>query len=370
MDVIVVGAGIFGAAGALALAQRGHTVTLIDPGPIPHPLAASTDLSKLVRLDYGADAFYVEVMERALARWRSDPLFHETGVLFLTRAAMERGFERDSFELLTARGHALERLDADEIARRFPAWAPGAYLDGYYNPEGGWAESGRVLAAYVERAREAGVDVRAGERVVDIARGVRTERGFLPAHTVVVAAGAWTPALVPELRGALRVVGQPVFHLVPPAPRAFTPPDFVPWSADIARTGWYGFALHPSGVVKIANHGPGTVIDPDAPRALPEGAEARVRAFVERALPALAGAPLAATRLCLYTDSADGDLWITRHPSREDLVIASGGSGHGFKLAPLLGDWIANAVEGVTDEATPRFGWRTPRSRLEPARHG
>src|SRR5512134_1702679 len=99
---IVIGAGIFGVTGALALRRRGHVVHLLDPGPLPHPLAASTDISKVVRLDYGPDDDYLAVMETALARWRAwnadwpEPLFHETGVLFLTRAPMAAGgFEHE-----------------------------------------------------------------------------------------------------------------------------------------------------------------------------------------------------------------------------------------------------------------------------------
>lgn len=361
-DVVVLGSGIFGVAGAIELRARGHTVRLVDPGPVPHPLAASTDLSKFVRLDYGADAFYAEVMERALERWRGDPLFHETGILFLSRTPMEkRAFERESFDLLRARGHTLERLDADEIVRRFPQWAPGVYADGYYNPEGGWAESGRVVAAYTERARAAGVEIRE-ERVDSV---------DLDAGCIVVATGAWTSRLLPELAGALRVVGQPVFHFLPRDPSAFSPPAFLPWSADVSRTGWYGFALHPSGVVKVANHGPGTVVDPDGPRALASDTEAFFRSFLRESLPALADAKVASTRMCLYCDSIDGDLWITRHPDRPRVVVASGGSGHGFKFAPLLGGWIADAVENVKNETSERFGWRAiGPQRFEAARHG
>src|SRR5450432_408961 len=96
---------------------RGHEVTLVDPGPIPHPLAESTDISKVVRLDYGNDADYTALGERALdgwRRWNRDwpvPRFHETGVTFLSRAPMQPGgFEHDSYHLLLARGHVLERL--------------------------------------------------------------------------------------------------------------------------------------------------------------------------------------------------------------------------------------------------------------------
>src|SRR5258708_1430682 len=113
--VSVVGGGIFGVTAALALRRRGHDVALYDPGPIPHPLAESTDISMIVRLDYGDDEAYTAWMEKALDRWRSwraSHLFHETGLLFLRRSPLERGsFEGDSAELLARRGHRVELLD-------------------------------------------------------------------------------------------------------------------------------------------------------------------------------------------------------------------------------------------------------------------
>src|SRR3954468_10432220 len=119
MRVLVVGGGIFGLTAALAMRGRGDEVTLVDPGPIPYPLAESTDISKVVRIDYGADEDYTALGELALTRWRQWPeLFHETGVMFLSRAPMEPGgFEYESYALLRRRGHALDRLDAAEIAR-------------------------------------------------------------------------------------------------------------------------------------------------------------------------------------------------------------------------------------------------------------
>ena len=126
MRAIVVGGGIFGVTAARALRARQHDVTLIErPVGAPHPLAESTDISKVVRIDYGADVDYTELGERAIARWRESPLYHETGVTFLSKVPLS-GFERASYELLTARGHRLERLDADAIADRFPAWRRGA----------------------------------------------------------------------------------------------------------------------------------------------------------------------------------------------------------------------------------------------------
>src|SRR5262245_32077111 len=157
----VVGGGIFGITAAIGLRRRGHEVTLVDPGPIPHPLAESTDISKIVRLDYGDDETYTGLMERALEAWRSwscARYFHETGVLFLKRTPLEPGsFEHDSLALLERRGHHLDILDRTAIERRFPEWNGMAF--GYFNPQGGWAESGRVVAHLAREAADLGVRV-------------------------------------------------------------------------------------------------------------------------------------------------------------------------------------------------------------------
>jgi sarcosine oxidase / L-pipecolate oxidase len=369
-DVVIAGAGVVGASTALELRRRGASVTLLEPGPVPHPDAASTDISKLIRADYGRDVFYTELMETALVRWRSwnarwgTTLFHETGMLVLSKTPFTpESFEGASFETLTARGHRLERLDGDAIAERFPDWARGRYVDGYFNPQGGWAESGRVVEALYRECREAGVTIVEGVRLAPLAAAAgRVEALLLESGervsggAFVIAAGAFTAALLPELADRLVPVGQPVFHFEAPA-SGFTPPSFLPWAADIGTTGWYGFPAH-AGVVKIANHGAGKRVDPREPRAVGPEKEALFRRFLREALPALASRAVVRTRLCLYCDAFDGDFFIGRHPAREGLVVAAGGSGHAFKFAPVLGDIVADAVQGVENAASARFGFR------------
>lgn len=380
-DVLIVGAGIFGVTAALELRARGAEVALIDPGPIPHPDASSTDISKLIRLDYGNDVFYVERMEVCLARWRAmnerfeRPLFHETGLLVLSSAPLDaNGFEGASFDCLVGRGHPLERLDARAIVGRAPAWRPGRYVDGYFNPQGGWAESGAVVGALLREARRAGVAVREGVRIRPLVgagpvTSVTTEGGeVIAAASIVIAAGAFTPVLVPELADRLVPIAQAVFHFEPGAAADYLSPRFLPWGADIATTGWYGFPQH-EGVVKVANHGPGTRVDPAAERGVSEESEAAVRAFLQESLPGLAEAPVVRARACLYCDTFDGDFFIDAHPERPGLVVASGGSGHAFKFAPLLGEVVADAVAGVERGERARFGWRERREgRVEAAR--
>lgn len=362
MKVIVVGGGVFGLTAAIELATRGHVVTLLDPGPLPHPLAESTDISKVVRIDYGADTDYTELGEAALEGWRlwnaawPRPLFHETGVTFLSRMPMEAGsFEHDSYELLVSRGHPLQRLNATDIASWFPAYRAGALVDGYYNPIGGWAESGAVIAKLVAEARMAGVTIvanRAVERITD------TGVDDLTADLVVVCAGAWVSQLLPELVSSIEPNGQPIFHLRPSDRSLFEAARFPVFGADISRTGYYGFPITGDGIVKIANHGTGVPGINEGDLAVGPDQEAALRMFLRTVFPALADAPIVHRRVCVYADTLDGHFWIARHPQRPNLVVATGGSGHAFKFAPVLGGLIADIALGELHPLAHKFRWR------------
>ncbi len=387
-DVIVAGAGIFGATAALELQRRGSRVALLDPGPIPHPLAASTDISKVIRMEYGADVQYMAMIEAAIDGWHAwndtlpAPLYHETGVSMLTREPMRPGgYEYESYQLLLQRGHKPDRLDADEIERRFPAWRPGAYVDGFFHARGGYAESGKVVSAVVAWAQQAGVTLLEGQALASLVKqagrveGVVTESGQrISGGHVLVAAGSWTYLLVPELAPFMKATGHPVFHLQPADPGLYTPPDFAVFTADINRSGWYGFPYHPpEKVVKIANHGIGVRLHParDA-RVVTAEDEANLREFLAGTFPSLVDAPIVYTRRCLYADTLDEHFWIDRHPEYAELTVATGGSGHGFKFAPMLGSLIADAVEGKPSEWLKKFRWRYLRPETggqEAARH-
>lgn len=381
----MVGVGVFGVSAASALASRGWQVDLHDAGPVPRPEAASTDISKIVRPDYGADTLYTELMERALPLWTAwnerwrEVLYHQDGFLVLAKAAMRPGgFEHDSLRTLAARGHAVDRLDSRQLAARFPAWVASRYPDGYFNAWAGWVESGRALTRMIADAEAIGVRVHSEEGVRELIEdgsrvaGVvttsgRTVRGDL----VLIAAGAWTPILAPHLAGVMWPVAQPVFHLKPDDPERWRPPQFTVWAAAIAETGWYGFPANAGGIVKIANHGPGRRVHADAARVVEEGDAAKLRTFLRENLPALAAAPLALSKTCLYCDTFDGDFFIGRDPERPGLAVAAGDSGHGFKFAPILGDVIADAIEDKASRFTARFGWRDRADRkAEHARWG
>ncbi len=363
---MVVGAGIFGVTAALELARRDWSVTLLDRGPVPHPDASSTDISKMIRMDYGSDVFYHEFAEAALDGWErwnrewTRPLYHAEGFLVLADGPMgPGGFEYESFRVLRERGYEPERIGPDDLRRRFPAWCAEAYPDGYLSPRGGWAESGAVVGWLRDQAEAGGVRIRqVSPTVVDDGVHLETGERLAPDH-VVVCAGAWTPGLVPESAALLSSVAQPVLHFEV-EPDAYRGAAFPPYAADIAASGWYGFPALEDGRLKLGHHGPGRRVAPDERGSVSPDHVARARDFFRSALPALADAPLVGSRVCMYCDSRDGDLLIDRLPGRQDVTVAAGGSGHGFKFAPLLGAVIADAVEGRTNRWGARFHWRPP----------
>jgi glycine/D-amino acid oxidase-like deaminating enzyme len=371
--VIVVGAGINGVTAAIELKKRGHRVILVDTGPLPHPLAASTDISKAVRRAYGADEEYAVLAERSIKLWREwnkefgVELYHEVGVMFVRQREMKPGdFEYESFKILKQRGHKVERMNSARLWKRFPAWNPGLYRDGVLELEAGYAESDRVVATLIERAKSLGVELREGARFSELDQGddrvkgiVLEDRQRIRGDLVVMAVGAWTPYLLPFTKKFFRASGQPVFHLKPPRADLFAPERFPVFGADISTTGYYGFPLNREGVVKIANHGPGREMSPDSPdRTVTPQEEENLREFLSSTFPALANASIVYSRICMYCDTNDGHFWIASDPERPGLIVAAGDSGHGFKFAPVLGEIIADAVEGKSNPLLQKFRWR------------
>lgn len=370
--ILVVGGGTFGVNTALEFRSRGYGVTLLEPGPLPHPNAASTDISKVIRMDYGSDEFYMQMMEEALSEWRNwneefkEPLFIETGLLNLTLDGMQPGdFEYESFQLLIKRGHPAERLDSAGWHSLFPAWNAGLYTDGYYNSQGGWSPSGRVVTVLAAKARNAGVKIIEGASFAELieeggnVRGIQTEDGNeFRGDAVIFCAGSWTPLLLPWLSDVMWPTAQAVFHFKAEPVRNYQPPQFPVWTADVGKTGWYGFPAQDNGTLKIANHGVGWHRDPRGSRQIPPNAEPRFRAFLQRSLPSLSKAPKIGERLCFYCDTFDGDFWIDKDPERPGLLVSAGGSGHAFKFTPLIGKVTADVLEDKPNPYASRFRWR------------
>src|SRR5216684_5562353 len=184
--VIVIGGGINGVTSAIELKTRGHKVILVDPGPLPHPMAASTDISKAVRAAYGPDEDYTALAERSITLWREwnrelrVELYHQTGVLFLRERPMEPGdFEYESCKVFEKRGHKFERIGSAKLRERFPAFNAERFQDGFFDPDAGYVESGRVVAALAERAKSRGVELRESSKFAALDESDQRVKGIV-----------------------------------------------------------------------------------------------------------------------------------------------------------------------------------------------
>lgn len=374
-DFLIVGAGIFGISAALELRKTGFSVCVLNPTEGPDPLAAGTDISKVIRMEYGSDEEYLDMTRESMQIWREwnelfeEIFYHEGHYILLSAKALdteEDTYEKISYQHVSKRGIPLERIGYEEFKSRFPAYNPKAFVEGSFNKEGGYVESGRIVQRLNQYAVEIGIEsLTEGAKSIWIennqAKGVVTTKGtkISAAHTIVCA-GNFTPFLVPDLKPYMKITGHPVFHLKASNPELYEAERFPVFAADIANTGWYGFPLHPiEKVVKVAKHGLGLELDPAKDeRKVYESDIQELREFLSFAFPKLANDPIVYTRRCCYTDTLDGHFWIDQHPEIRGLSIGSGGSGHGMKMGPVVGQIIAAVAQGNDHKWAARYRWR------------
>jgi sarcosine oxidase len=359
-SAVIAGAGIFGASLAHRLALGGWDVTIVDPYSPGHARAASGHESRLIRFAHGPDRWYVRSARRARDLWREleaetgRRLLIESGIAWFARR--EDGFEAQSEEALCAEGVPVVRLSFDEAAALFPSFDSDGLAFVLYEPEGGILRAREALLATMDVALAAGARLAAGAARPD-GNAVLVDGERLEADQVVWACGAWLPALFPGLLG-LRVTKQDVFHFGADISWSCPPvPGWVDYDGAVYGTGDVdGFG------VKVAPDREGSPFDPDAGERIPspENEEA-ARSYMAARFPALADAPLVGARTCPYSLTLDTNFVIARHPEHERVWLLGGGSGHGFKHGPALGEYVAGLLAGTAEpEARFALGERRP----------
>jgi monomeric sarcosine oxidase len=362
-DVAVIGAGVFGAWTAHALTGAGLKVILLDAYGAAHNRASSGGESRIIRLGYGDDEIYTRWSQQSLDAWKAlaarcgQPLFHETGVLWMASGDTAR-LDR-SAAVLTRLGLPFESLDAAELAKRYPQIAASDVRKAILEPGSGSLMARRAVFEVVREAGRQGMDFAIAQVLAPEAAGktaaVRTARGeSIAAGHYVYACGPWLGKVFPALLGSrIFVTRQEVVFLgVPPGDARFAPPALPTW---IDADSFYGMPDLESRGFKVANDVHGPRFDPDhGDRQLAPGALEPVREFLRRRFPDLAGAPVVESRVCQYENTSNGDFLIDRHPEHPNVWLAGGGSGHGFKHGPAFGAYLAARITG-SGEAEPRF---------------
>jgi sarcosine oxidase len=367
MKVVVVGAGAFGAWTAQHLNAAGARVTLVDAYGPANARASSGDESRIIRCGYGRDVIYSEWARHSLKLWRElfdrigrqqQPLFHGCGVLWL--ATGDDPYTAATYETLRRYGHAVTVLDDRSLRARFPHVVSTGIAAGLFEPDSGVIMARRAVQTLVAELQRDGVDLVLGRVVVPTAERhltyVRTADGReLDADRFVFACGPWLPKVFPELlAGRIRPTRQVVVYFGTPAGDDRFGPAHTPAWVDFAA-GIYGVPdLENRGVkVGIDRHGP--AFDPDCHDRLVDDASVETaRAWLRKHMPALAEAPVVEGRVCQYENTDTGDFLIDRHPEFANVWIAGGGSGHGFKHAPAVGEHVAALVRGQ-ERPEPRF---------------
>ena len=364
-DIAVVGAGVFGAWTALHLAKRGKCVLLLEAFGAGHSRSSSGDESRIIRMGYGADEIYTRWSQRSLVQWKelfaathNEALFKNTGVLWM--AAAGDPTLRATREVLTRCGVKFSELDRAALAAKYKQIELQGVDEGICEPESGVLMARRAVAAVVAEGMRLGVDFKAaairepqGTGTLQEIRSASNE--VFAAQEYVFACGAWLKKLFPDILGErIFVTRQAVFYVsVPGGDDRFSAPALPTWL--IQNDECYGMPDLESRGLKVALDRHGEPADPDTQsRLVTSGEVAEMREYVARRFPALANAPIAETRVCQYENTSSGDFLVDRHPSLSNVWFAGGGSGHGFKHGPALGEYVADQVLGGA-KAEPRF---------------
>jgi sarcosine oxidase len=355
--IAVVGAGAFGGWTALHLLERGARVTLLDVWGPGNSRSSSGGETRIMRGTYGPDQPYSKLAARALKLWQKyerrwkKRFLHRTGVLWMV-SSREDAYERGSIPMLREAGVLFREFSTKEMRKRWPQINFSNVHWGIFEPECGYLDARASCQAVVDAFIAAGGEYRQvavlGEGLEDSPlRGLRLSGGsWLKADQYVFACGPWMGRLFPEtLDNLIRPTKQDIFFFGPPAGDSrFTDTNLPVWG-DHADRFFYGIPGGDGRGFKVADDTRGGPFDPtQGERVVSLATLKRVRDYVAFRFPAMKDAPLIETRVCQYEQTSDSHFIVDRHPQMENVWLLGGGSGHGFKHGPAMGEMMAELI--------------------------
>jgi sarcosine oxidase len=355
--IAVIGAGAFGGWTALHLLERGARVTLLDAWGPGNSRASSGGETRVMRGTYGPDQPYTEMAARALKLWQKyerrwkRQFLHRTGVLWMA-SGRDDAFESGSVEMLRAAKIKFQELSAAQMKKRWPQINFEGILWGIFEPKCGYLDARASCQAVVEAFVGAGGKYR---QLAVLAEGLESrplrslalsDGSRLKADGYVFACGPWLGTLFPQAVGGLvQPTQQDVFFFGTPAGDDRYGDAQLPVWADHHGRFRYGIPGSGRRGFKIADDTRGAIFDPTAgERVVSQETLKDIREYVAFRFPALKNAPLVETRVCQYEQTPDSHFIIDHHPAMENVWIVGGGSGHGFKHGPALGEMVAELV--------------------------
>jgi len=355
LRIAVVGAGAFGGWTALHLQRLGARVELIDVWGPGNARSSSGGDTRIIRAVYGTDRTYVEMVKRAFELWdeirlsTGDPLYVETGVLWMHRG--DDDYVRSSLPLLESLRFPFEKLELSDAARRYPQIDFGGIKSAWLEKRAGALSAQRACVVVRDAFEKAGgtyrtASAKPGSIVSGSMTGLLVDGSLVEADAYVFACGPWLGHIFPDVVGdRILPTRQEVFYFGVPSGSERYEPHQLPIWIDFGPRIIYGLPdIHGRGF-KVADDTRGAPFDPtDGDRKASAEGLAHARHFLEERFPELANAPLLSAEVCQYENSPDGNLIIDQHPGAKNVWLLGGGSGHGFKLSPAVGEMTAEAI--------------------------
>ena len=373
--IAVIGAGAFGGWTALQLLERGVRVTLLDAWGPGNSRSSSGGETRIMRGTYGPDQPYTQLAARALKLWTKyerpwkRQFLHRTGVLWMV-SDRDDSFERGSIAMLRQAGIKFRELSTAAMKKRWPQINFAGIHWGIYEPECGYLDARSSCQAVVDAFASQGGSYRqlavSPDGLDDAGRGPRlhsitlSDGSRLKADHYVFACGPWLGKLFPETLGKIiRATKQDVFFFgTPGGDSRFTDAHLPVW-ADHHDRFLYGIPGSERRGFKVADDTRGQPFDPtDGERVVSPATLKRIREYIAFRFPAMKDAPLIESRVCQYEQTPDSNLIVDRHPRMENVWLLGGGSGHGFKHGPALGEMMA---EMILKDREPNAEWRLSR---------
>jgi glycine/D-amino acid oxidase-like deaminating enzyme len=357
--IAVMGAGAFGGWTALYLLRGGAQVTLLDAWGPGNSRASSGGETRVIRGTYGPNQPYTKMAARAIQLWKENQqrwnlkLLHQIGVLWMVASGDDQ-FERGSLAPLRDAGIPYQELSLQELSRRWPQINLEGVHWGIYEPEGGYLTARVACQAVLDGFLAEGGEYK---QLAVLPRNLNLEESkwdglplsdgsTLTADQYVFACGPWLGKLFPETIGQrIRPTRQEVFFFGTPAgDDPFTDAKFPVW-ADHRDKFVYGIPGNLGRGFKIADDTRGPEFDPTSgERTVSAEGLKSARDYIAFRFPGLKDAPLLESRVCQYENSPDNNFIVDRHPRHENVWLLGGGSGHGFKHGPALGEMVAELV--------------------------
>ena len=364
--IAVIGAGAFGGWTAHHLLKKGYNVTLLDVFGPGNSRASSGGDSRVIRGIYGEDKIYVDLVARSFKLWKryqkqwQQSLYFPTGALWFFQ--VDDTYAHKSLPILNQAGLKSEQLSKKEVEKKFPQIDLNGLKSFYFEHEAGYLPARYccqvVLENFVKRGGEyKQLAVEPGKILNNkLSELILSDGSKLNADSYVFACGPWLSKIFPNaLKDIITPTRQEVFFFGTPYGDSSLFESNMPVWVDFGKKIWYGIPGADWRGFKVADDTRGAEFDPTSgDRTASETGLESARNYLAKRFPSMKDAPLLESRVCQYENSPDGNYIIDKHPEAENTWVIGGGSGHGFKLGPALGEFVADRVIG-NKEIDPFF---------------